>query len=98
MNQDEAIRILREHEGDIRAHGLASLALFGSTARGDAEADSDIDVIVSIESGRKFSQIDLSGLRLFLCDVFGRETDVVIREDLRAKLRERISVDELRVF
>ncbi len=98
MNQDEAIRILREHEGDIRAHGVASLALFGSTARGDAEADSDIDVIVSIESGRKFSLIDLSGLRLFLCDVFGRETDVVIREDLRAKLRERISVDELRVF
>ena len=70
MNQDEAIRILREHEGDIRAHGVASLALFGSTARGDAEADSDIDVIVSIESGRKFSLIDLSGLRLFLCDVF----------------------------
>ena len=98
MNQDEAIRIFREHEGDIRAHGVASWALFGSTARGDAEADSDIDVIVSIESGRKFSLIDLSGLRLFLCDVFGRETDVVIREDLRAKLRERISVDELRVF
>ena len=98
MERERAVEILKRHESDIRALGVASLSLFGSTARGEARPDSDIDVLVDIPKSRKFSLLDLSGLRLFLCDVFGRDADVVIRDGMRPKFRERASKDELRVF
>ncbi len=46
--------------------------------------------MVEIEPGRKFSLIDLAGLRSFLCEELDRETDVVICEDLRRRFRARI--------
>jgi predicted nucleotidyltransferase len=55
-------------------------------------------VVVDIDPERVFSLTDLADLRLFLRDVFGRETDVVIRGDLRPKFRDRIAADELGVF
>ena len=74
------------------------MALFGSLAREEEGEDSDVDVVVDIDPERIFSLIDLADLRLYLCDVFGRETDVVIRGDLRAKFRDRIAADEVAVF
>ena len=86
------------HEDGIRARGVTRIALFGSIARDESTDDSDIDIVVDIDTDRRFSLIDLSGLRLYLCDVLAGEIDVVIREDLRPKFRARIAADELRVF
>ncbi len=71
MNRDEAIGILKDHEGEIRARGVTRLALFGSIVRNEARPDSDVDVVVDIEHGRKFSLIDHASLRVLLCDIFG---------------------------
>lgn len=51
MVRDDAIRILGEHAEEIRAKGVTRLALFGSTARNEARASSDIDVLVDIDEG-----------------------------------------------
>jgi hypothetical protein len=83
MTRNEAVRILRGNEHALHARGVTRLALFGSLARDEGGEDSDIDVAVDIDPQRAFSLIDLADLRLFLRDAFGRETDVVIREDLR---------------
>ncbi len=93
-----AIKLLKQHEGEIRARGVTRLALFGSIVRSDARPDSDVDVVVDIEADRKFSLIDHASLRVLLCDIFGCETDVVIREDLRPQFREEIERDTLRVL
>jgi predicted nucleotidyltransferase len=98
MTRSEAIAILKAHADDIKARGVTRLALFGSTARGDAGPASDIDVVVDIEAGRKFSLFDLASLRVLLCDLVGRETDVVIRDDLRPDFRERIARDSVSVI
>ena len=98
MVRDEAIRILTDHADEIRARGVTRLALFGSIARGEAGGDSDIDIVVEVEPGRKFSLIDLAGLRVFLCDLFQRETDIVIREDLRPSFREEIDRETVEVL
>jgi uncharacterized protein len=47
MGRDEAIRRLRRHEADLRRLGVEHLYLFGSTARGEAKDDSDIDLFRS---------------------------------------------------
>lgn len=47
MKRDEVMRILREHAGELRAMGVASLAIFGSTARDEACENSDVDLLVA---------------------------------------------------
>lgn len=98
MTRDDAIRLLRARETELRARGVHHLALFGSLARGDARADSDIDVMLDIEPGRKFSLFDLASVHAVLQDELGRETDVVIREDLRPEFRARLERDAFPVF
>lgn len=57
-------------------YGLASLSLFGSYARGEANEKSDIDFY--IEKGNLKSLFEHSGLILDLEDVFDKKVDVVI--------------------
>jgi uncharacterized protein len=44
MECEEAIAKLREHEAELRQLGVEGLYLFGSTARGEARGDSDVDL------------------------------------------------------
>jgi predicted nucleotidyltransferase len=92
------IGTIRDHETELRALGVTKLWLFGSLARGDARPDSDVDVLIDIVPGRRFSLLDLSAVRLALCDLLGREAGVVIREDLRPRFRERIADDLVEAF
>jgi predicted nucleotidyltransferase len=55
-------------------------------------------VVVEIAPGRKFSLIDLASLRVLLCDLVGREADVVVEEDLRPRFREEIARERVEVF
>ena len=96
--RQRVIRSIRDHEGELRALGIAKLWLFGSLARGDARPHSDVDVLIDIVPDRKFSLLDVSEVRLALCDLLGREAGVVIREDLRPRFRERIADDLVEVF
>ncbi|HEY1981817.1 MAG TPA: nucleotidyltransferase domain-containing protein [Xanthobacteraceae bacterium] len=50
MKSEEIIAKLRAHEPELRAAGVASLALFGSTARDEQRGDSDVDVVVRLTS------------------------------------------------
>jgi predicted nucleotidyltransferase len=46
MDRTEAITKLRAHEAELKQLGVQHLYLFGSTARGDARADSDVDLFL----------------------------------------------------
>jgi predicted nucleotidyltransferase len=96
--RERVIHTLREHESELRALGVSRLWLFGSVARGDARSDSDVDVLIDIVPARRFSLLDLSAVRLALCDLLGREVGVVIREDLRPRFRNTIADDLVVVF
>lgn len=98
MDRGRAAVILRKHEAELRARGVTRLSLVGSLARGDAGLKSDIDILVDIDPKRQFSLIDLSGLRLYFRDLFDRETDVLIRQDLRPEFLSRLAGDEFAVF
>jgi hypothetical protein len=96
--RERVVRAIRAHEADLRALGVTRLWLFGSVARGDARSDSDVDVLIDIAPGRKFSLLDLAAVRLALCALLGREAGVVIREDLRPRFRDTIADDLIAVF
>ena len=71
------------------------LALFGSRARGDAHDASDIDILVDFAPGADL--LDLSGLKLYYEDMFGRTVDVVPRRAIREELREAILADAIEI-
>ena len=57
------------------SRGARNLRVFGSVARGEANADSDIDLLVEMEPGR--TALDLSELILDLQEALGRRVDIV---------------------
>ena len=70
-----------------RRHGVLDIRVFGSVARGDADSDSDVDLLVELESGR--SLFDLGGL-MDLRDFFGGPVDVVTPAALQDRVRTRV--------
>jgi predicted nucleotidyltransferase len=69
-------------------YGARNVRIFGSVARGDAREDSDIDVLVDLESGR--SLLDLGGLLMDLQNLLGCRVDVVTTKGLRERIRSKV--------
>ena len=90
MDCHETSAILRPHEEELRARGVKRLALFGSNLRGDDHPGSDVDLLVDFDAGRQLSLIDIAELRLRLCDLLGRDVDLVMRDHLKPFLRDAI--------
>jgi hypothetical protein len=88
MGLDEVLKDKREDILRIAArHGARNVRIFGSVARGEADDQSDIDILVEMEPGR--SLFDLGGLLMDLQDLLGRKVDVVTEKGLRERVRER---------
>ena len=86
---EDLVKIKRTEILNIAArHGAKKVRIFGSVARGEARADSDIDFLVDMEPGR--SLFDLGGLLMDLQEVLGRKVDVVTEKGLRSRIRERV--------
>ena len=73
-----------------RKHGIKSLSLFGSYARGDATEESDVDFLVQPSEGMGLFQ--LSGLLLDLQGKFG-EVDLVTTGGRDREFLARIAKD-----
>jgi len=70
-----------------RKHGARNIRVFGSVARGDNQAASDVDFLVDFDKDRTL--FDLIALRLDLRDLLGVEVDVVTPNSLRY-IRDRV--------
>lgn len=95
MTRDELIQILREHRSELDALGVQSLALFGSMARGEAGPESDVDLLVEFNDLPTFDRY--MGLKFLLEDMLDRRVDLVLREDLKPRLRETVERGAMRV-
>jgi len=69
-------------------HGARNVRVFGSVARGEADSQSDIDLVVDMEPGR--SLLDLGGLWWDLNEALEGKVDVVTANGLRERIRERV--------
>ena len=97
MEREEAIARLKEHEAELRQLGVEHLYLFGSTARGEASTDSDVDLFFDYPKG-KFGLFQLMEVKDVAARILGRKADVMTRDSLHKTLRERIEAAALQVF
>lgn len=83
------IRERREEILEIACrHGAYNVRVFGSTVRGTAGEESDVDFLVSLEPDR--SLLDLVGLKLDLERAFGCSVDVLTERGTHYYLRDEI--------
>ena len=97
MNRDQVIEKLRAHEAELHGFGVAHLYLFGSVAREEARASSDVDLFFDTDNPR-FSLIELVDVQERVQDILGAESDVMTRASLHPMLRTRIEAEALQVF
>jgi uncharacterized protein len=79
-------------------YNVEALSLFGSVARGDAGAESDLDFIVDFAPGAQPTLLTLLGLQHALEDLTGRKVDVVTRKGLKPLIRDRILAEAKAVY
>lgn len=98
MKRDEVLRVLREHEGTLRAkYFVKALALFGSVVRDEAEPNSDVDLLVEFD--RPISLFDLVDARLYLERVLRvPKVDLVMRDAVIEELKAIIYGEAIDVF
>lgn len=72
-------------------HGMRDVRVFGSVARGEAGASSDLDLLVDVEPGR--SLLDVIAFWQALEEALGSRVDVVTEGGLSPYLRDRIYAD-----
>ena len=69
---------------------VAELAVFGSTARGDAGVDSDIDLLVTFQADAAIGLIAFNRLRREIEEGLGRKVDLVPKDGLKPLIRDEV--------
>jgi len=80
----------------LERYGVRRAGVFGSYARGEADSDSDLDLLVDLPSGS--SLLDLVGLQLELRDALGIDVDANTYRAIHPMLRDAILADEIRIL
>ena len=100
MKREQALETIRGAEEELRRMGIVGAAIFGSVARGEETADSDVDIAVVPGPGRKIAPRSLLSLYGILGDAFHYEIpiDVVVLPARNADLNAAIERDSVFAF
>ncbi len=91
-NSEQILAFLREHKGELRARfGVTRLGLVGSYARDEANVDSDIDIVVTLQSDNTFRSF--FGLLHFLQDNLQGPIDLATEASLKPLIKESLLKD-----
>jgi len=98
MKRSDALKKLRALAKGLREHGATSLYLFGSTARNQAGAASDLDLFIDYDPRGSFNALDLVAAKRLLEEGLGVEVDLTTRNGLHPLIRRKIEAEATRVF
>jgi predicted nucleotidyltransferase len=97
MERNAAIAKLRAHEAELKNLGVEHLYLFGSTARGEAREDSDVDLFFDHPVG-SLGLFQLMEVKDTAARILGQKTDIMTRRSLHPVIRKKIEASALQVF
>ena len=94
--RDEILKLLRAHKAIlVERFGVVTLAVFGSTVRGEARQDSDIDILVRFDGPADWRRY--FGMQSYIEDLLGRPVDLVTEKALRKELRPYVEAEAVYV-
>lgn len=86
---ESIVKLIEENKAALRTYHIKSIGLFGSYARGEEKEDSDIDILVKFQPGKKTFD-NYMNLKFFLEKLLNHKVDLVIKEAVKPELKERI--------
>jgi predicted nucleotidyltransferase len=96
MKRERVIHILKEKNAELaKQFGVKSLLLFGSVARDEATATSDVDLLV--EFNRPVGYFGLFALQNHLEQLLDCHVDLGTLNSLKPNIRERVIGELIRV-
>lgn len=96
MTISKAIQAKRDMIVALAAkHGAHNVRVFGSVTRDEAGPQSDVDILVDLDSDR--SLLDLGGLLMDLEELLGRKVDVVTEKGLHWYIRDKVLKEAVRL-
>jgi uncharacterized protein len=95
---EQVIAILRAPEAELRRAGIRHLSLYGSVARGEAMADSDVDLVVELDPEAHIGLLALGALERRLTELVGRSVDLLPEPVEQPRLRANIERDRRHAF
>ena len=93
-DREEVLARIDRAVPELRAHAVKELWLFGSAAREELKAGSDIDILVDFNA--PVTLFEFARLRRRLESLLGRSVDLVTRDALKPQLREQILREAVR--
>jgi predicted nucleotidyltransferase len=98
MRRDEVIARLKNTESAVRALGARALYLYGSHARDEAAAGSDVDVFIDKDPVRPFGLSEFMDIYFRLKEAVGVEVGYTTREGIVEFYRPQIEREAIRIF
>jgi uncharacterized protein len=101
VRREVALAILKAHAPELKALGVMSLSLFGSTARDEAGDESDIDIAVTLLPGPEKGLAHLGRLEDLkgkLSEVLGHPVDLIVEPTPRPRIQQEIDRDRHLAF
>ena len=90
MNRTEVIKKLTLFKDELKQFSVKDFYLFGSYEREEADEQSDLDILVEFEPGAQIGLFEFARLRRRLCELLGREVDLVTRDAIRPEMKDQI--------
>ncbi len=98
MNKESVIETLRRHEPELRAAGIVHLRLFGSVARGEESAESDVDLMADLDRSMRLSLVSMVHLENRLSDLLGVRVDLAPAGSMKDTVRARAVREAIYAF
>ena len=98
MDRQTVIRRLTSNKTRLQALGLKRLSVFGSTARGDSRAQSDVDLAVVLDEDAGIDLFRFAAISEQVSRMLDMPVDMVIEPARNARMQAMIERDRVRVF
>lgn len=96
MDRETVLMKLSQHRQHLRGYGVKDIRLFGSVARGEAGAGSDVDLLVEFEPSAHIGMFEFSRLRRMLIQLLGCNVDLATPDALHKAMKDDILREAIR--
>ena len=96
MTREGILAKLAASRPDLDQFHVVSLSVFGSVARDEASADSDVDVLVEFDPEAVVGLFEFVRLQRYLTQLLGRRVDLATPDALHKALRASILSEAIR--
>jgi len=97
MNKDEVIKRLKLHRPELQAMGIDHLFVFGSVARGDQGAGSDIDLLAEFNPSARLG-FAIVGIQRRLEEILESPVDLLRAPVKKPRLKKAIESEAITAF